>query len=1333
MDGNKSGKELLGEVEELRRQLAAAERDHQIVVAGLREKHRMAESQWRQRVETLEAQLAGYASGRLPSLSSSQAETGVDEGDGERPRLLAMIQNQAQELQAANEELTIQAEELRISNEELSAQAEILELKYKELEQLSQEFETERALLTSVLEQMPAGVVIAAAPGGPILLSNKRAEELFRQSLGSLADAESFWRIPRYAPDGRAYRKEEMPLWRSLHLGEAVMDEEYSLRHQNGPPIHVSVSSAPVRDSQGRIVAGVITYFDITARKQAETALRESREDLNRAQAVALTGSWRIDVQHNELQWSKETYRIFGIPQGTLLTYEAFLAVVHPEDRAYVDQNWAAALLGEPYDIEHRIVVDDTVKWVREKAELELDPQGRLLGGFGAVQDITVRKANEQALRQERDFVTLLLETVGALVVVVDREGRIISFNYACEQTTGYSSREVQGKPIFDLFLVPEEIQGGKEVYKELSAGHFPNTHVNQWVTKDGNRRLISWSNSALTDEQGRVTYVIGTGIDITERQRAEAALRESEERYRSLFENNHTVMLLIDPESARIMDANPAACLYYGYSRQELLTQKITDRNILTPAEVFQKMQRAKSEQHNHFEFRHRLASGEIRDVEVFSGPIRIKGQKLLYSIVHDDTARKQAQEALKRAHQELEQRVQERTAELRDMVAQLIEEVQDRQQAQESLRKQAELLELAQEAIIVRDLDAHMTFWSRGAAETYGWTKEQALGRVTHTLLQTRFPTTREEVDQELLQTGHWQGKLVHTRANGEEIVVASRMALQRNERGKPVAILEINRDVTARLQAEEALKIERQRVLAVLERIPAHVALLRPDHTLAYVNGEFIRRFGEPGVRRCYEITGRQSTCAECQAMEVFHTGKPVVWEWTGTNGDIYQMYDYPFIDVDGSPLVLEMGVDITPRKRAEDQALSLGRMYRMLSKVNEAIVRVTDKEELFRQICRLMMEEGQFLLAWIGLVDRETRLVKAAAQYDLNDDYLQNITIPLDDVPEGRGPTGTAVREGRYSVCNDIATDPRLAPWREPALARGFQSSAALPLREGSQVVGALTVYADRPGFFTADETGLLESLADNLSFALEFQVRDAKRRRAEAALRASEERLRYLSSQLLHAQEKERRRLALELHDDLGQSLMVLKLQLRAIEKTVPPDQWKTREACARSLDYLNEVINSVRRLARNLRPAVLEDLGLSAGLRVLTEEFRAYHEIDISLETDDIDGLFSQDDEINIYRIFQETLTNIAKHAQATRVNLVITRQADCVTFKVMDDGVGFDLEQALARAPDKKGLGLAALEERVHMLRGTQTIRTQARQGTEVSFIVPIPKKISV
>jgi len=141
-----------------------------------------------------------------------------------------------------------------------------------------------------------------------------------------------------------------------------------------------------------------VMFLNVTERKRAEDALRASREDLDRAQAVAQCGSWRLDVRDNELRWSDEAWRIFGVPRGTPLTYEVFLDTVHPDDRARVHASWTAALNGAPYEVEHRIVVGDEIKWVRERGELEFDEQGTLLGGFGTTQDITSKKRAEESL-----------------------------------------------------------------------------------------------------------------------------------------------------------------------------------------------------------------------------------------------------------------------------------------------------------------------------------------------------------------------------------------------------------------------------------------------------------------------------------------------------------------------------------------------------------------------------------------------------------------------------------------------------------------------------------------------------------------------------------------------------------------------------------------------------------------------------------------------------------------------------------------------------------------------------------------------------------------------
>jgi len=180
----------------------------------------------------------------------------------------------------------------------------------------------------------------------------------------------------------------------------SVYELEHRIVWPDGSVRWVYDRALPYFDDSGKLLRYVGATLDITERKLAEAALRANQEDLDRAQAVGNIGSWRLDVQRNVLMWSEENHRIFGVPKGTPMSYETFLSIVHPDDREYVDTKWKAGIAGENYDIEHRIVVDGKTKWVREKAYLEFDKNGKLLGGFGITQDITDRKQAEEELRK---------------------------------------------------------------------------------------------------------------------------------------------------------------------------------------------------------------------------------------------------------------------------------------------------------------------------------------------------------------------------------------------------------------------------------------------------------------------------------------------------------------------------------------------------------------------------------------------------------------------------------------------------------------------------------------------------------------------------------------------------------------------------------------------------------------------------------------------------------------------------------------------------------------------------------------------------------------------
>ncbi|MBI2895074.1 MAG: PAS domain S-box protein [Deltaproteobacteria bacterium] len=268
-----------------------------------------------------------------------------------------------------------------------------------------------RRLATVVLDSNDA--ITVQDLEGRIIAWNRGAERMYGYSQEEALQMNGEALVPEED------RGEARGFLEAIRRGEDVASLEVRRRSKDGREIDVWLTMTRLVDAGGEPVAVATTERDVTERKRVDEALRESARDLNRAQAVACTGSWRLDVRTNELIWSDEVHRMFGVPKGTPMTYQSFLERVHPEDRELVDRRFQAALRGEPYDVEHRIVAGGETRWVRERAVVEVDAHGGLLGGFGTVQDITETRRLEEALlaanaqlleadRRKNEFLAML-------------------------------------------------------------------------------------------------------------------------------------------------------------------------------------------------------------------------------------------------------------------------------------------------------------------------------------------------------------------------------------------------------------------------------------------------------------------------------------------------------------------------------------------------------------------------------------------------------------------------------------------------------------------------------------------------------------------------------------------------------------------------------------------------------------------------------------------------------------------------------------------------------------------------------------------------------------
>lgn len=578
-------------------------------------------------------------------------------------------------------------------------------------------------------------------------------------------------------------------------------------------------------------------------------------------------------------------------PQAVMADASLAFTCIHPGDRKMVLR---AALQSaktlRDFSLEHRMIdANGRLRWLRVESKPERLSNGDLLWN-GISIDITERKRSEQLLLESQAWFHGLFDHAPLPYQSLDEHGLLLDVNRAWLDVLGYEKNEVVGRWFGD-FLPPataDAFARNFAGFKEIGAVEGVEYDM---VKKNGEAIRVSFDGRVQRDDEKRLVCTHCIFRDITRQKQTERKLRDSEELFRNLFEHHAAVKMIVDPGTGTIVNANQAAASYYGWPKEKLERMRIHDINADSLETVNREMARAANRDKIQFEFRHRLADGSLREVEVFSSKIEVRGNELLHSIVHDITERKQTRAALNRERQRFKQ-----------------------------------ILDEFPYGICIIDRNYHIEYINPVLVREFG----EPGDRKCYDYFQgSRTPCSK--CYKELV----FQGKALHwswrSPGNGRDYDL---VGLPLHSETGAVSMLEVFGDVTDRKQVEEALRRRTEELQAILDTVPATIWFKDGDNNFLRVNRAVCEMMGLPAAA----IEGKNATelfpdwLAEKyyrDDLEVIHSGKPMMGieqqlangagelRWVSTD-------KVPWFDAQGNPSgVLVFSVDITDRKLAEEE--------------------------------------------------------------------------------------------------------------------------------------------------------------------------------------------------------------------------------------------------------------------------------------------------------------------------------------------------------------------------------------------------------------------------
>jgi signal transduction histidine kinase len=519
--------------------------------------------------------------------------------------------------------------------------------------------------------------------------------------------------------------------------------------------------------------------------------------------------------------------------------------------------------------------------------------------------------------------------------------------------------------------------------------------------------------------------------------------------------------------------------------------------------------------------------------------------------------------------------------------------------------------------------------------------------------------------------------------------------------------------------------ALDEERRRLFNLLDELPGIVYVRGPVYSIDFANRHFRERFGDPTAGPCYWVIHERDTpCEPCRCDTALAEGQLMESEWIFADGTSYQLNDYPFVDVDGVRKVLHLGIDTTKRRQAEAELEEANRELLALSRAEHrerilaeslaqaalALNSSLDSGQVLDQILEQTLRVVPCSAASVMLIEhKQIQLVRQRGLESWQGAELERLEagVPLESMPRLQA----ACQARLPMLIEDTKRDP------QDRLANGLEwvrSLVALPMIQGDSVLGFITLLSDQAGFFAQESLLRLGSFASHAALAI-------ANARLYQEMKESREQLQSLSRRLVEVQENERRYVARELHDEAGQALTSLMIQLKLLQReAADPD--RVQGGVTELMGEVEGVMENLHRLAMDLRPASLDHVGLSAALSQHCHTLAEQHAIQVTFEAIGVEGRVAPDVETALYRIVQEALNNVIRHGQATRADVLLERRRDRLAAIVEDDGRGFDPE--MAAGPDH--LGLVGIQERAMALGGSLTIESSPSQGTALFVEIP-------